>query len=422
MRVLVVGSGGREHALCWKLSQSRRVEKIYCAPGNGGTVQVAVNVGISSEDIAKLLEFALKEKIDLALIGPEAPLVEGIVDAFEAKGVRVFGPKRAAALLEGSKAFAKEVMLKAKVPTAKFEVAQTFEDGLRAAKNFKKAAVKADGLAAGKGVFICNNRGEIEGALGTILKEGAFGKAGSKVVIEELLEGEEASVLAFCDGKNAKLMVSSQDHKRIFDGDKGLNTGGMGAYAPAPVVNGLENEIKSKVFGPVLALMAKNGTPYKGVLYAGLMIKGKEIKVLEFNARFGDPETQVILPMLETDLVDVIDACIDGYLDKIEIKWKEGTACCVVLAAKGYPGAYEKGREIKGLDAAAKLKGVAVFHAGTKSEGGKILTCGGRVLGVAGTGNDIASAIKTAYSGVSKINFEGMHFRKDIGKKALERE
>ena len=420
MQILVIGSGGREHALCWKLSQSKQVSKIFCAPGNADTSTVAENVPIPYEDISALLEFALKNKIDLTIVGPEAPLVEGVVDAFEEKGMRIFGPSANAAMLEGSKAFAKALMVAAKVPTARYEVIANIDEAQSIVDEFPRgAAVKADGLAAGKGVIICHSQSEIMGAVNKLMQESIFGDAGKRIVIEELLDGEEASILAFCDGKTAKLMVSSQDHKRIFDGDKGENTGGMGAYAPAPVVKGLEEKIHGAVFVPVLNEMQKRGTPYKGVLYAGLMIKGKEFKVIEFNARFGDPETQPTLSLLETDLVDIVNSCIDGKLGKTEIKWKNGAACCVVIASKGYPEKYEKGHAISGLDAAAKLKDVVVFHAGTRPEGGKALTNGGRVLGVTGTGASIKDAIANAYTGVSKIKFDGMQFRKDIGKRAL---
>ncbi|HLC93274.1 MAG TPA: phosphoribosylamine--glycine ligase [archaeon] len=420
MKILVIGSGGREHALCWKLSQSKQVSKIFCAPGNAGTSTVAENVPIPYEDISALLEFALKNKIDLTIVGPETPLVEGVVDAFEEKGMRIFGPSGTAAMLEGSKAFAKEIMTAAKVPTARYEVIANIDEAQSIVDEFPRgAAVKADGLAQGKGVIICHSQSEIMGAVNKLMQESIFGDAGKRIVIEELLDGEEASILAFCDGKTAKLMVSSQDHKRIFDGDKGENTGGMGAYAPAPVVKGLEEKIHGAVFVPVLNEMQKRGTPYKGVLYAGLMIKGKEFKVIEFNARFGDPETQPTLSLLETDLVDIVNSCIDGKLGKTEIKWKNGAACCVVIASKGYPEKYEKGHAISGLDAAAKLKDVVVFHAGTRPEGGKALTNGGRVLGVTGTGASIKDAIANAYTGVSKIKFDGMQFRKDIGKRAL---
>ncbi len=421
MNVLVIGSGGREHALCWKLSQSPRVEKIYCAPGNGGTSEIAENVDIAAEDIAALVKFALDKKIGLNVVGPEAPLVAGIVDEFEKNGLRIFGPSGAAAMLEGSKAFAKHIMESAGVPTAAYEVVTNIDEAQVVLEEFDKAAVKADGLCQGKGVVICSSKDEIMGAVNRLMQDSVFGDAGKKIVIEEFLEGEEASVLAFCDGKTARLMVSAQDHKRIFDGDKGPNTGGMGAYAPAPITNGMEQEIHDRVFVPVLEEMAKRGTPYKGVLYAGLMInpKTKEFSVLEFNCRFGDPETQAILPLLESDIVEAINACIDVTLDKAGMKWNDGAACCVVAAASGYPEKYEKGKVIEGLDNVKTFSEVLVFHAGTRTFDNKVLTNGGRVLGVTGIGRGISEAISNAYTGVSQVNFEGMHFRHDIGKKAL---
>lgn len=421
MKILVVGSGGREHAICWKFSQSKRVDKIFCAPGNAGTEEIAQNVHIPAEDIVRLADFAEGEKIDLTFVGPDAPLSYGIVDEFEKRGLRIFGPSMRAAMLESSKIFAKEVMVKAKVPTARYKVIVNADEARAIAGEFGKAAVKADGLAAGKGVIICNSPSEIVDAVWRLKQESVFGKAGDRIVIEELLEGEEASVLAFCDGKTAKLMVPSQDHKRIFDGDRGPNTGGMGAYAPAPVVSGLEGQIHDMVFVPVLEFMAKNGTPYKGVLYAGLMVKGGGFKVLELNARFGDPETQPVLSLLESDLVDISDACIDGKLAGTDIKWKEGAACCVIVSSKGYPGKFEKGRVITGIDDANALEGVKIFQAGTKFEHGKVVTNGGRVLGVNATGSSIREAIERAYMGISRIEFEGMHYRKDIGKAALGR-
>ena len=428
MKVLIIGSGGREHALAWKVSQSPRVEKIFCAPGNAGTALLggssrihAENVAIEAENIPALLEFALREKIDLTVVGPEAPLVKGIVDAFEKKGLKIFGPSAGAAMIEGSKSFAKEIMVSANVPTARYEVIAGIDEAQSIVENFEKAAVKADGLAAGKGVFICKSKSEIMGAVNKLLQENIFGGAGSKVVIEELLEGEEASILAFCDGKNVKMMASSQDHKRALDNDQGPNTGGMGAYSPALVVEGLEKRIEKEVMLPVIKELARRGAPFKGVLYAGLMIKGKNFKVLEFNARFGDPEAQVIIPRLENDIVEIFEACIAGKLNEIDLKWKKDAACCVVLASGGYPGKYEKGKEIEGLENASAFENVFVFHAGTKLENSKVVTNGGRVLGITGLGKNIKEAVDAAYTGVSQINFEGMHFRSDIGARALKR-
>ncbi|HZX19784.1 MAG TPA: phosphoribosylamine--glycine ligase [archaeon] len=422
MKILIIGSGGREHALAWKISKSPKVKSIFCAPGNAGTLEFGKNIPIDQENISRLLEFAKKEKIDLTVVGPEAPLVEGIVDEFEKAGLKIFGPRANAAIIEGSKSFAKEIMEKANVPTAAYKVITGIDEAQMDLDEFDKAAVKADGLAAGKGVFICNSKSEIMGAVNKLLQEKLFGGASSRIVVEELLDGEEASILAFCDGKNVKMMVSAQDHKRIFDNDKGSNTGGMGAYSPAPIVNGLEERIKKEVMQPVVDQMRKRETPYKGILYAGLMVKNGNFKVLEFNARFGDPECQCIIPRLENDLVDVMEACISGTLDKIDLKWKKDPACCVVIASGGYPEKYAKGIEIFGLKNASAVENVIVFHAGTKFENGKVVTNGGRVLGVVGIGKNIKDAIDTAYKGVAKINFEKMHFRKDIGKRALGRE
>ena len=368
-----------------------------------------------------LADFAQREKIDLTVVGPEGSLAVGVVDEFESRGLRIFGPSSNAAMLEASKSFAKQIMVAAKVPTARFEVISNIDEAQMIVENFPNgAAVKADGLAAGKGVIICHNRSEIMGAVNRLMQDSIFSDAAKRIVIEELLEGQEASVLAFCDGKSAKLMVSAQDHKAIFDGDRGANTGGMGAYAPAPITKGLEGKIHKSVFVPVLKEMQKRKIPFKGILYAGLMVRGDKIYVIEFNARFGDPETQVILPLLENDLIEVIDACIDGTLDEIDLKLKKGAACCVVIASKGYPEKYEKGQIISGLDEASKSKNVSVFHAGTKKENGNITTNGGRVLGVIGVGVDIRSAIENSYAGVAKIKFAGMQYRNDIGKKALK--
>ena len=420
MKVLIIGSGGREHTLAWKISQSKKVKKIYCAPGNAGTALIGENVPIN-EDISALIEFAKKESIDLTIVGPEAPLVNGVVDAFEKENLRIFGPSQKAAMLEGSKDFCKEVMTSAGVPTAKYKTITSIEEKESILAEFDKAAVKADGLAAGKGVLLCKSKEEISNALDQILSDKAFGSAGNKVVVEEFLEGEEASILAFCDGKNVKLMVSSQDHKRALDGDNGLNTGGMGAYSPAPVAEGLESRIEKEIIQPMVDEMQKRGTPYKGILYAGLMISGNEIKVIEFNARFGDPETQVVVTRMDFDIIDAFNACIDGTLNQLELKWKSESACCVVMASGGYPEAYEKGKEIFGIKEADAVRGVTVFHAGTKLDKEKILTSGGRVLGVTGLGKGIKEAIETAYKGVEKISFEGAHYRKDIGRRALER-
>jgi len=424
LRVFVIGSGGREHTLVWKIAQNKDVEKIYCAPGNAGIAELAELVPISVDELDKLAEFAKGNKVDLTVVGPEAPLTEGIVDLFESKGLKVFGPSKKAAQIEGSKIFSKELMKKYKIPSAGFEVF----DSADAAKEYleKKGApivVKADGLAAGKGVIICKTKEEAIEAVDEIMVEKRFGEAGDKLIVEEMLEGEEASIIAFSDGKNVQLMPSSQDHKRVFDNDEGLNTGGMGAYSPAPVITKeMEQRVLNEVIIPTVKAMEKEGVPFKGILYAGLMISGDVINVLEFNGRFGDPETQVVLPRMNSDLVSAMNACVDGTLADEKIVWSENPATCVVMASGGYPGKYEKGIEISGLDEANALEGVTVFHAGTKSEDGNIVTNGGRVLGVTATASSVKESIEKAYEAVSKISFEGAHFRKDIGKRALERD
>ena len=423
MRVLVVGSGGREHALAWKMSQSKKVDKIFCAPGNGGIRESADIVPIKADDIEGLLNFAKQNKIDLTLVGPEVPLVKGIVDIFSKEGLKVFGPSKELAMLEGSKIFAKETMKRFNVPTADFKV---FSDAKEAKKYLKEkgapVVVKADGLASGKGVIVAKTIEEAEEAIDSMLVKKIFGSSGEKIVIEECLDGEEASILVFSDGRNIVPLVSSQDHKRIFDNDKGPNTGGMGAYSPAPIVSGkIFNEIIEKVFRPVIDGFSKEGKFYRGVLYGGIMITKKGPMVLEFNVRFGDPETQAVLPRLKSDLVDAIIACIDGDLDKVDLEWDGRPCLCIACASKGYPGSYEKHKEIRGLAEVEKLKDAKVFHAGTTLEDGKIFTSGGRVLGVTALGNDIKSAKKNAYDAVKKIDFEGMQYRSDIGDKAINR-
>src|SRR3989344_2377796 len=420
MKILLIGSGGREHALAWKIRQSAQCEKLFCAPGNAGTSQIAENIPINAEDIKALLDFVRKEKISLTVVGPDNSLALVIVDEFEAKGMKIFGPGKKAAMIESSKIFAKKLMQKYNIPTA---FAQEFSSPEEAVAFVKKKGapivVKADGLALGKGVIICNSVSEAENAVKKIMVEKAFGSAGEKILLEEFLEGEEASYFAFSDGKNILPLVSSQDHKQVFDDDKGPNTGGMGAYSPAPVVSkAVEKKILQGIMQKTINAMRSEGTPYKGVLYAGLMIKGGEAKVIEFNARFGDPETQAILPRMESDIVEIMLACIEGKLAEKKIFWGENPCTCVVLASGGYPGHYEKNKEIFGLQ---KTGSAIVFHAGTKTENGKILTNGGRVLGVSALGKTIEESIQNAYSAVSKISFEKMHFRKDIGKKALKR-
>jgi phosphoribosylamine---glycine ligase len=417
MRVLVIGGGGREHALVWKISQSQKVTEIYCAPGNAGTAEIAKNVPIAADQLDQLLEFAQKNEIGLTVVGPEQPLVMGIVDKFQEKGLRIFGPTACAAELEGSKAFSKDIMKKHCLPTANYE---TYTSHKLAQRYFNKETgpivVKASGLAAGKGVILCRNSEEGLNAVNTIMKDKSFGEAGDKVVIEEFLEGEEVSVLAFSDGKTFLLMDSAQDHKAALDGDKGPNTGGMGAYSPAPVFTEvLRQQVCDQIILPLIQAMNIEGRPYKGILYAGLMLTKNGPKVLEFNARFGDPETQPLLVRMESDIIPIFEACIDGTLDQFELQWKPESSVCVVMAAKGYPGSYEKGKEISGLGEAGTLPGVVVFHAGTKPKAGKVLSGGGRVLGVTATGPDIPSAIKKAYEGVAKIHWDGIHYRKDIG-------
>jgi len=423
MKILVVGSGGREHALTWKISQSKKVDKIFCAPGNGGIKEIAELVNIKADDIDGLLNFAKDKKVDLTVVGPEVPLVNGIVDRFLEEGLKIFGPTRGLAMLEGSKIFAKESMRRFGVPTADFKV---FDDPLEAKSYLKKRGVpivvKADGLAAGKGVIVAQTIKEAEEAIDAILVKKIFGASGERIILEDCLEGEEASILVFSDGKNIVPLVSSQDHKRIFDGDKGSNTGGMGAYSPAPVVSGkLFNDIIDNVFRPVIDGFAKEGKFYKGVLYGGVMITESGPMVLEFNVRFGDPETQAILPRLKSDLVDIVLACIDGTLDNIRLDWNKRTCLCVVVASKGYPSVYEKHKEIAGLEEVKKIKDVVNFHSGTVNENGKIFTSGGRVLGVTGLGEDIISAKNTTYNAINKIKFEGMQYRKDIGNRAIRK-
>jgi len=423
MKVLVIGSGGREHALVWKISQSPRVKKIYCAPGNAGIAQLAECLSISAQDVKGLTSRAEKERVDLTVVGPEAPLTLGIVEAFKEKGMRIFGPSQKAAEIEGSKAFAKDLMKKYGIPTGD---SRTFTDHGSAVKYAKgkgvPLVVKADGLAAGKGVIICRSVDEALSALDLIMVQKAFGAAGGKVVVEEFLEGEEASFLAFTDGETVLPLPTSQDHKAIYDKDQGPNTGGMGAYSPAPVVNEkVHREVMEKVMIPTVRGMAKEGRKYQGVLYAGLMIKEEKTKVLEFNARFGDPEAQPLLMRMKSDLVPVLEATIDGNLAEQKVKWEDRASVCVVIASGGYPGSYEKGKVISGLQEAARVRDTFVFHAGTTFKEGKVVTNGGRVLGVTALGSGIQEAIQRAYEAVAKISWEGAYYRKDIGQKALQR-
>lgn len=423
MKVLVLGGGGREHALTYVLSQSPLLTKLYCLPGNGGIAELAqIPEGISLNDFAEIKNFCLKEKIDLVIPGPEEPLVKGIRDYLEASGITVFGPDKWASQLEGSKAFAKEIMKVADVPTAKFKVFNSFDEA-RAFVQREGApiVIKADGLCAGKGVFVCETLEEAMDALHKILVDKVFGEAGQKVVIEEKLSGEEASFIVITDGENFKALPTSQDHKRLLDHDEGPNTGGMGAYSPTPLIdNLLKEKIENKVIRPILEALKREGHPYRGFLYAGLMISEGEPYVLEFNCRLGDPEAQAILPRIEGDFLELIKATLEGRLAQFPLKEKDKACVCVVMASKGYPGTYEKGKEIFGLDRVKTLQDVVVFHAGTKKVADKYYTNGGRVLGVTALGKDIPEAINRAYEAVSLIHFEGAHYRKDIGRKALK--
>jgi phosphoribosylamine---glycine ligase len=423
MKILVIGSGGREHALAWKISQSPKVNQLFCAPGSAAIGELAQCVAVNPEQIEKLADLAEKEKIDLTVVGPELPLTLGIADLFEEKGLKIFGPNRAAAQLEGSKAFAKEILKDSGIPTASFG---TFTDAASAkryvAKNPAPCVVKADGLAAGKGVLICTDHEQAEAAIDDILVRHAFGQAGEKVVIEEFLDGEEASFMVLTDGDHVLPLASSQDHKRVFDNDEGPNTGGMGAYSPAPVVtSAMHQRILHEILKPLLAGLKNEGIRYRGVIYVGLMITKSGPKVLEFNARFGDPECQPIMMRLKSDLVSLLEATIDGKLNQVQPEWYEDPAVCVVLSARGYPGPYDKGYEIRGLDKLKHWEKGFVFHAGTAKENGRWLTSGGRVLGVTARGSDIGNAVTNAYSAVSQISWDGMHYRKDIARRAILR-
>ncbi len=421
MKVLVIGSGGREHALVWKIAQSPLVDRVYCAPGNPGTGRIAENVDIKVDDLAALLSFARKEGIDLTVVGPELPLSLGIVDLFEEYGVRIFGARRSAALIEASKAFAKDLMKKYHVPTAAYEVFEQVEPAIAFIDKVGiPVVIKADGLAAGKGVIIARTRNEAIDAVSGMLMGNMFGAAGSKVVVEEFLTGEEASFLAFTDGEKIIPLASAQDHKPVFDNDQGPNTGGMGAYSPAPVVTpAIHDRVMAEVMQPTVDGMAAEGRPYRGVLYAGLMIAGEEIKTLEFNARFGDPECQPLLMRMKSDIVPLLLAAAEGDLGGMEIEWHDQAAVCVVMATEGYPGEYRKGDEILGLEQAAQIGDLVVFHAGTKVIEGKTVTAGGRVLGVTARGHTVKEAMERAYQGVAAITWKGVHYRRDIGGKAL---
>jgi len=442
MKILVVGSGGREHALVWKISQSPKVDKIFCAPGNAGTAEYAENLNIKVDDIQELLKFAKDQKIDLTVVGPEIPLVAGIVDEFEKQDLKIFGPCKAAAMIEGSKVFSKNFMLKYEIPTAQCGVFEAQDKAIAYINSIgAPIVVKADGLAAGKGVIVAKTKEEAILAVKRIMEEKEFGAAGNKVVIEECLIGEEASIIALTDGKSVIPLASSQDHKRVFDNDEGPNTGGMGAYSPAPVVSDrlmAENDVT--VLRPFVSGMQQEGITYKGVIYAGIMVTKDGPKVLEFNCRFGDPETQPILMRMKSDIVPIFQAVVSGKLDNRLIEWNEKTSVCVVLASGGYPEKYEKGIPISGIEKVDQLENAYVFHAGTKfrtpilrqssgsvpseveAPNSELITSGGRVLGVTALGDGIKFAIQNAYRAVDMIKFKGMHYRRDIGKKALKYE
>ena len=423
MKILIVGSGGREHTLAWKISKNRKVKKIFCAPGNVGMEGLAECLPVKADDIIGLAEFAEKELIDLTVVGPEAPLSDGIVDLFEKKGLKVFGPSKKAAQIEASKSFAKKIMLKYGIPTAMGQAFTSYDRALGYINSMKTPiVVKADGLAAGKGVLVCKTKKEAVNAVKMILKDNAFGDAGKKVLIEDCLVGEEASFIAFTDGKHVLPLPTSQDHKTIFDNDKGPNTGGMGAYSPAPVVDAfIHDKIMEKVMIPMVNAMAAEGYPYKGVLYAGLMIDRDQVNVVEFNARFGDPEAQPLLMRLKSDIVELMEAVVDEKLDQCSIEIDKRPAVCVVMASKGYPGSYKKGMPISGLEKVKRMKDVVVFHAGTAGKKGKIVANGGRVLGVTALGDTVGKAISKAYLAVSKISWSGAYCRTDIGQKAIKR-
>jgi len=421
MKVLIVGGGGREHALAWKISRSPRVKKIFCGPGNAGIAQLAECVDIQDSNMPAIIDLVRREKIDLTVVGPEVPLVAGLVDALEKEGYPVFGPRQRAAEIEGSKVMAKEIMHRYGIPTARYAVF----DNAQQAKDYIKqlgghCVVKADGLAAGKGVIVAEDEQTALAAVNDIMENQIFGAAGRRVVVEELLRGEEVSMLAFTDGENVVPMLAAQDHKQVYDNDLGPNTGGMGAYAPAPVLTPeLRQQVLENIMIPAVRGMAAEDRPYRGVLYAGLMMTDKGPQVLEFNARFGDPETQPLLMMLQSDLVDVMEALLAGELNKVNLRWHDGAGVCVVLASGGYPGSYGKGEVITGL--VDLPENVVAFHAGTALKGGQVVTAGGRVLGITARAGGIPEAIELAYEGVAQVKFNGMHYRKDIGKKAINR-
>lgn len=421
MKVLIIGSGGRENALVWKIKQSPMVDEVFCVPGNGGIAQLAGCVNIDQTDFIALADFAQDKAIDLTVVGPEAPLVGGIADVFANKNLKVFGPNAEAARLEGSKSFAKEIMKKYGIPTAGASLFDNYAEAVSYLESLKPPyVIKADGLAAGKGVFIAKTLDEAKAAVKSCLVDKQFGLAGELILIEEHLEGPELSILAFSDGKDVLSMVPAQDYKRAYDNDEGLNTGGMGSYSPVPIVTpSLYGDIVKNIFKPTIAGLASEGIEYRGVIYAGLIITEDGPKVLEFNVRFGDPETQAILPRLKSDILEPMLACTEGSLSGIRLDWTEESCVTVVLASGGYPGDYKVGYEIKGLDEASSGEGVTIFHAGTKLKNGKVVTSGGRVLNVSALGKDFTQARERAYAAIDKIHFEDMHYRKDIALRAI---
>ncbi len=418
MRILVVGGGGREHAICWALKKSPKVTELYCAPGNGGIASVAECVPIQVNQFEEIAQFAIDQTIDLVVIGPDDPLSEGIVDHLEAKGLSVFGPRQNAAIIEGSKVFTKQLLKKYNIPTAAYESFERYEDAVAYLRRQQAPIViKADGLAAGKGVIVAQTLDEAEKALHDIMVAKVFGESGNQVVIEEFLTGQEMSILSFVDGETVCPMVPAQDHKAVYDNDKGPNTGGMGTYSPLPhIPQAVIDESIETIIKPTAKAMVTEGRPFRGVLFAGLMLTPNGPKTIEFNARFGDPETQVVLPRLKTDLLDIFLAAVNGRLDQMEIEWSEEAAVCVILASEGYPGSYPKGLPIEGLD---DVQDSIVFHAGTAIKNGEVVTNGGRVLGVTALGRDIAEARAKAYADADRIRFQGKHNRTDIAKKAL---
>jgi phosphoribosylamine--glycine ligase len=423
MDVLVVGGGGREHAIIMKLSQSLKIGKLYCTPGNGGISRFAECFDIKATDIDGVVELAKKLSVDMVVVAPDDPLVLGMVDVLNANGIKTFGPNKAAAEIEGSKVFSKQLMKKYKIPTAEYEVFSDAKEAIEyiKRKNSYPAVIKADGLALGKGVVIAKDFDEAQNAVNSIMEDKIFGASGNRIVIEEFLTGPEVSVLSFCDGKTVVPMVSSMDHKRALDNDEGLNTGGMGTIAPNPYyTEEIAKECMEKIFLPTVAAMNSEGRPFKGCLYFGLMITPNGPKVIEYNCRFGDPETQVVLPLLKTDLLEIFEAVYEERLSEIKIEWKDESAACVVMASGGYPQKYSTGFEISGLDEKGQVEGAFVYHAGTKFSQGKFLTSGGRVLGVTSTGKSLEKALESAYKALGAIAFEGMHYRKDIGQRALK--